>query len=236
MNLIQEYEFESLPYIDSEYDDPVVKEAVRAIISQEMKMFSPLEKNYLAHLPYPNLSFSKSPNLAVEYDRISKTGSRTTERLDTQRYIIKGPGDGPLQKDIQAWRKSVLNAKCQYEYETNKQINLDVVPETINQHWLAYNKQLDQYNISMQEEVASKKRKISEINVVRRVAQEKASTEINRFVKRRDNATSRQNQIYAACSRIITTLPSELKEKFIIEVMDIAVDEEINGSTDNETY
>lgn len=43
MNYIKDYD--SLAYIDNEYDNPIVKEVVHNMITEEMKLIKP--KNYL---------------------------------------------------------------------------------------------------------------------------------------------------------------------------------------------
>ena len=234
MDLLAEYEFESLPYIDNEYDNPEVKAVVHSLISDEMKTFSPA--NYLAHLSYPNLQFSNSSALAQEYDRIIKTGTKSSERIDSQRYIVKGPS-GPLQKDVQAWRKAVSNAKSQYEHEQNKLLNLEIASESIKPQWLAYNSQLEIQNNFLQEQIRGTKRKVSEINVVRRVAQEKTSYELNRYVKRRNNAIIKQNQILLACNDILENLPDDQREQFTKMSMEmLSIEDDVNGNTDDELY
>jgi hypothetical protein len=43
----------------------MVKEYVDSLIREEMLTFSISSKDYLAHLPYPQLKFSNSPALQV---------------------------------------------------------------------------------------------------------------------------------------------------------------------------
>jgi hypothetical protein len=43
----------------------MVKEAVQAMIQEEMQSFAPSSSAYLAHLPYPKLKFANSAALQV---------------------------------------------------------------------------------------------------------------------------------------------------------------------------
>ena len=51
MSLLEEYDFDSLAYLDKDYDDPIIKSKVDDLILNEMKTFKP--KNYLLYLPHP---------------------------------------------------------------------------------------------------------------------------------------------------------------------------------------
>ena len=57
----REVDFECSPYLDKEYDIPMVKDVVNQMISNELKTFAP--KDYLTFLPYPKLNFADSPLL-----------------------------------------------------------------------------------------------------------------------------------------------------------------------------
>ena len=47
-----------------EYDIPQVRDAVHALLQEEMNSFAP-SSSYLKHLPYPTLKFTNSPMLQV---------------------------------------------------------------------------------------------------------------------------------------------------------------------------
>ena len=102
------------------YDHPHVKEIVHAMISEEMKSFTPAT-NYLAHLPYPSLRFTHSTALREEYLRMKKhasamppgstaapSSSMSSEMpeamrmnaLDMKRYQLQPPDDA-LEQDVQ---------------------------------------------------------------------------------------------------------------------------------------
>ena len=47
---------DALPYIDSQYNDPKMKQHVDALIAEEMKTFKP-SRDYLEHLPLHETTF-----------------------------------------------------------------------------------------------------------------------------------------------------------------------------------
>ena len=54
-----------------EYDIPQVRDAVHALLQEEMNSFAP-SSSYLKHLPYPNLKFTNSPMLQVKKNLTDK--------------------------------------------------------------------------------------------------------------------------------------------------------------------
>lgn len=56
--------------IQQEYDNPIVQDAVHALIAAEMRTFVPSKSEYLAHLPYPQLKFAKSTGLQVCFVKV----------------------------------------------------------------------------------------------------------------------------------------------------------------------
>lgn len=54
MDFIREYDFDALPYLDQEYNEPGMKSVVDGLVAQEMLSFTP--KDYLGGIPYPKLS------------------------------------------------------------------------------------------------------------------------------------------------------------------------------------
>jgi len=132
-------DYDALPIIDGEYNNPVVQSAVLGMVQEEMKSFAPPADNYLSHLSYPALKFVNCPAFKAEFQRVSKTLSNNSnvgmqKTLDFERYSVPSPAPG-LEDDIQAWRSAVKNAKSQLEHQRNRTLNLDLCHElggTIN--------------------------------------------------------------------------------------------------------
>ena len=116
--------------------------------------------------------------------------------------------EGPLAKDLQAWRKAIANAKIQIEYNSNHLMNLEIQQELLAKElnnnknnnqvaaggatnalsniWLQYNETietlLDKHVMST---ISSKKRMVDEINRSRYQDQCAVDTELQRMNKRR---------------------------------------------------
>mmetsp|Transcript_54293 Transcript_54293/g.69803 ORF Transcript_54293/g.69803 Transcript_54293/m.69803 type:complete len:149 (-) Transcript_54293:437-883(-) len=118
---------DALPYIDSEYDNPVIQSEVRSLIEQEMASMQP--RDYLAHLPSPPSSlFSNNEMLSSEMERIAD-GQRLAP-LEVSRYEVSGPPK-ELSRDPQAWRASLANAQAQLEHQHNRLANLELLDRYI---------------------------------------------------------------------------------------------------------
>ena len=67
----------TLATMDYNYDHPRTKEAIHAMVAEEMRSFTP-SHNYLSHLPYPHLKFANSAGLQDAYLRANKAREQTT--------------------------------------------------------------------------------------------------------------------------------------------------------------
>lgn len=65
MDLLREYDFEALPYVDKEYDIPAASNLVNSMILKEMQSFTSLGDVYLQHLPYPSFTHFNSLTIQV---------------------------------------------------------------------------------------------------------------------------------------------------------------------------
>ena len=71
---------DALPYVDVQIDQvPQMKEYVQHLIQEEMKTFKP--RDYISHLPSPELTFAEHPMLRAEMERLEADGA--AGRLDT---------------------------------------------------------------------------------------------------------------------------------------------------------
>mmetsp|Transcript_32679 Transcript_32679/g.33325 ORF Transcript_32679/g.33325 Transcript_32679/m.33325 type:complete len:219 (+) Transcript_32679:152-808(+) len=208
MDLLKQYDFDALPYIDKEYDNPIVQDAVHQLISSEMRAFIP--GSYLAYLPYPKLSFVNTSTFQTEVGRIQ---NGTSPKLDMSRYDLEKP-QGVLEKDIQAWRKSISNVKRSYEYQSNRLMNLELADESSATVWLHYNAVLEQIETNINTQTSTLKRKIDEINLDRKTSQELVRDELLTSLRCRDEAVYKSWQIKSYCDQLlkeIDGIESEIK-------------------------
>jgi hypothetical protein len=205
MSLLNQYDFDSLPYIDKEYDHPIVQNAVLELIQEEMNIMSKEpKKDYLLHLPLPinlinNQPYMNSTILQKEYDR--KINNISMSKVDITRYDVQPPVD-VLEKDVQAWRSSINNAKSQLEHQLNRSMNLELADKNITPMWLEYNSSLEGLDNNINLKTTILKRKIDLINSTRKIEQETSFNELEKMKKRRDLSIKKQWQIKSVCDRI----------------------------------
>ena len=131
---------DALPYVDSQYNDPKMKQRVDQLVQAEMETFAP--RDYVAHLPQyepnfevrargarplaghdahrlPLLLCQDHPLLQAEWMRICD--QQPMSRIDTSRYALDAP-PAAKQADPQAWRRAVENAEAQHEHQTTRSV------------------------------------------------------------------------------------------------------------------
>eukprot|EP01041_Mallomonas_annulata_P013075 gene13075-27596_t len=197
MQLLKEYDFDALPYIDKEYDNPMVQDAVHSLISAEMRSFNP--GNYLAHLKYPDLKIVSTPSFQMDIARIQSGNSMGS--INMSRFNVEKP-EGVLEKDVQAWRKSISSAKCIFEHQSNRLMNLEIADESIAPVWLHHNNTLEAIDKSIHMKTNSLKRSIDEINFRRKSEQELALEELHKSTLKRDQAIYKSWHIKSHCDEL----------------------------------
>jgi pre-mRNA-splicing factor SPF27 len=186
VNLLQEYDFDSLPYIDKEYDHPMVSQAVHSLIEEEMKTFRPPADKYLGHLPYPELK-------KFDYNRSPPT---TKGAVDLSRYpedINKlAPMKGTNQhNDIGAWQDAIDNAKVVIEHERNRLMNIDVRSAMHAPVWLRHNELREGSIAALQTEGVMTRKDIDTVNRKRKERQEDVGGELSEMTWKRDQAIAK---------------------------------------------
>eukprot|EP01038_Epipyxis_sp_PR26KG_P011244 gene11244-15088_t len=193
MDLIREYDFDILPYIDRDYDHPLVQEKVHSLISAEMRTFTP--GNYLSYLPLKDLKFSHSQVLKSEFKRLEH--GLAAPQFDNSRYSVEKP-EPPLDKDVQAWRSCVNNAKSQLIHQTNRIMNLEVIEENNISMWLVHNNTTEKHTQFYQNKTEEIKKQIRLINKSRQMTQEEILPEIIRLKSKSQTSLLKKLQIQKA--------------------------------------
>lgn len=161
---------DSLPFFDREYDHPLVKDAVQALIKKELdntinRMST--DEN-IAYLPYPVLKYCNNNN----YEK----------GIDMTRYAIQNPNPS-LVNDVQYCRKLCNNIKIQHEYFNNRLENLTMMSDKDNLStvWLENNEYIQGSNELIINKINGIKRKINEVNSERYNYQSRSFDEIQRL-------------------------------------------------------
>jgi len=146
------YLIDVLPYIDTDYTTED-QERVNKLIESEKRIFSHT-KNYLEHLPAPELNFSGSIFLKEELSRISRKEGMQT--MDTFRYEVPPP-PASKQNDLNAWVIAVNNSKAQLQHQNLRIVNLDLLNRFGPNAWRANLQNLE--NIQRMEAKAIEQKK-----------------------------------------------------------------------------
>lgn len=183
----------ALPYVDKEYDHPMVAAAVDDLILREMRIGTyPKLAEYIKHLPYPTLKKCIDTSGHI-------VGSSSSSRIDRSRYSVNAP-DKSQENDAIAWKDAVNNAKSQLQHQYNRLNNLELMVSSGSTVWLETN-ELIQGNIDLVNNTTlGIKRKIDSINHARRVGQVRCQEEVNKYIYQRDQAVLQGWQLTAILS------------------------------------
>jgi len=155
---------DALPYIDHGYDEPGVREAAMAMVEEETRRYRPT-KNYLDHLPSLNLVAFETDLMKTEFERLSSRQPMDT--LSMKRYELPTPPPGKMT-DVQAWTECVDNSMAQLEHQRTRIMNLDLMLDYGSESWKQYNEVLQEMLTRVQNQLATVKKDIQEVNWARK--------------------------------------------------------------------
>eukprot|EP00299_Pterocystis_sp_00344_P013424 c6575_g1_i2.p1 GENE.c6575_g1_i2~~c6575_g1_i2.p1 ORF type:complete len:205 (+),score=47.71 c6575_g1_i2:67-681(+) len=199
---------DSLPYIDTQYGEPGMKELVERMIKDEMKAFRPT-KDYLSHLPLPQLNFENSAFLQSEFERVSR--GEPMAAMDISRYQLERPNTEQWN-DLNAWTRAVENAKAQKEHQQLRLMNLELLHRYGPNMLLKQNEQLSQLNTRYDAQVAEVKAQIAAINRKRKVDQTQFGQQLQQLDAEFLELCSKNVAIETACEQ----LKSQLAKKHCV--------------------
>lgn len=121
---------------------------------------------------------------------------------------------GPLEKDIQAWRRAVTNAKLQLEYQDDRLMNLELADSHGGPVWLHANAASEGLRFSpdfshrtgavrqLDAMAASLRKRCDEIQTKRRLEQQNAYPTLNRMTIKSNETVMKTWQVYQACEQL----------------------------------
>jgi len=188
------YLIDVLPYIDTDYTTED-QERVNKLIESEKRIFPPT-KNYLEHLPAPELNFSGSLFLKEELSRISRKEGMQT--MDTFRYEVPPP-PASKQNDLNAWLIAVNNSKAQLQHQNLRIVNLDLLNRFGPNAWRANLQNLENIQRMEAKAIEQKKKEIEELNRQRKSEQLNAATKLKQMENRWLELVNKNVDIEIAC-------------------------------------
>jgi len=186
---------DALPYIDTGYDEPGVREAAIAMVEDEKKRYRPT-KNYLEHLAPINISSFETDIMRGELERL--TSRQPMDTLSMKRYELPPPPPGKMT-DVAAWSECVDNSSAQLEHQSTRIINLELLMENGPEAWKSHNELLQRMLAKAQIQLAQIKKEIQEVNYSRKNKQVKAGEELRHLESTWVSLVSRNYDIEMAC-------------------------------------
>lgn len=186
---------DALPYIDTGYDEPGVREAAIAMVEDEKKRYRPT-KNYLEHLPPISLQSFETEIMRTEFERLSSRQPMDT--LSMKRYELPPPPPGKMT-DVAAWNECVDNSFAQLEHQATRLLNLELLSENGSESWKCHNEELQRMLTRTQAQLADLKKAIQEVNWTRKNQQTKAGEELRHLESTWVSLVSRNYDIEQAC-------------------------------------
>lgn len=215
---------DTLPYVDTQYNDPELKARVDAMIQAELKTFKP--KEYLAHLPEmhePN--FDDHPLLQAEWMRVCE--EQPMSKMDTTRWaappLLRAPArprasrarvpavrprynlEGPppaRQTDLKAWGRAVGNAQAQLEHQDNRVVNLELLQKHGANTWRAHLQALEAIATRYAAEKDELGVQIDALNRKRKLEQTEVGPKLQRLEAEWVAAVKKNATIEAACEQL----------------------------------
>ena len=188
-------DIDALPYIDQQMEQvDQMKQYVDHLVQEEMKTFAP--RDYISHLPRPELKFLDRPLLKAELERVA-TGAAMA-KMDTGRYAVAPPPEG-AESDPAAWRAALGNAKSQLQHQQVRGENLELLRDYGPSQYQDYAKYLGAVQEGMTRQRDDLKRKIEEINRERKTEQLGAGERLHGLDQKWKTLVFGNRQVEAAC-------------------------------------
>jgi pre-mRNA-splicing factor SPF27 len=188
-------DIDALPYIDQQMEHiDQMKQYVDHLIAEEMKTFAP--RDYISHLPEPELKLAKNPLLKAELERV-RAGAPMA-KLDTTRYAV-APPEGAAAADPAAWKAAIGNAAAQLEHQTARGENLELLRDYGPAYYQEYCKYLEAVQQGMGAQRDDLKRKVDEINRERKAEQLGAGERMHGLDQKWKTLVFGNRQIEEAC-------------------------------------
>ncbi|XP_076036775.1 pre-mRNA-splicing factor SPF27-like [Oratosquilla oratoria] len=207
--MTQEVLVDALPYIDTGYDEPGVREAALAMVEDEKKRYRPT-KNYLEHLSNLNLATFETELMRVEMERVA--ARQPMDNLSMKRYELPPPPPGKMT-DVAAWSECVDNSMAQLEHQATRIMNLELMSDYGGEAWKSYNEVLQKMLSQTQKQLQQLKKEIQELNWSRKSLQTNAGNELRHLESSWVSLVSRNYEIEQACVMLEAEITKLEKEK-----------------------
>jgi hypothetical protein len=190
------YDYDALPYADTEYDHPLVQQAVTSLIEAEMATFRPNADDYLKDYPYPVLS-ERFQTLIGQHEQHEQSGGG----IDLSRYTLKDPATMPTPAKRKAGaakeaypfndscgelHEAVARAKALVEYQDNRLQHLELQIQHIAPLWLKHIETIESATVTLESKLAEIDKQSNIVNYERRNEQLAWGKQLGILTRKRD--------------------------------------------------
>ncbi|RNA01701.1 Pre-mRNA-splicing factor SPF27 [Brachionus plicatilis] len=204
---------DALPYIDSGYEEPEVKQMVFSLIEEECRRYKPT-KNYLEVFGPTNLHAFETDILKNEFQRMEQR--QPMEMMSMKRYELLPPSSGK-QSDVSAWLESVENSQAQLEHQISRIVNLELLSDYGANSWKTYNQTLKSMTDQAEKQLEDLKKNIQNVNLSRKYEQTSAGSKLDNLEKKWIGLVSKNYEIECAIVELEKELIDIKKKKISAE-------------------
>uniref|UniRef100_A0A8C4WZ23 Pre-mRNA-splicing factor SPF27 n=1 Tax=Eptatretus burgeri TaxID=7764 RepID=A0A8C4WZ23_EPTBU len=196
---------DALPYFDSGYDAPGVRQAAAALVEEETRRYRPT-KNYLSYLTSVDYMAFQTEVMRVEFERVA--ARQPMDLLSMKRYELPQPPPGQ-RLDVAAWLESVSNASAQLEHQAARIDNLELLAAHGPAAWRAGNADwLAKCPLSV-----SLRKAIQDLNFERKTEQLATGAKLQQLEETWVTLVSKNYELETVIARLETELAAQRSEK-----------------------
>lgn len=189
---------DALPYFDSGYEEPGVRETSLAMVEEECRRYRPT-KNYLEHLPPLNTTAFETELMRNEFERIQNR--LPMEPLSMKRYELPPPPPSKIS-ELSAWQDAVDNSMAQLEHQAVRAMNLELMLEYGCETWKVYLDVITSMLARAQTQLEKIKREIQDINWQRKDRQTEAGEKLRALETQWVMLVSKNYEIEQVCAKL----------------------------------
>ncbi|GAV01914.1 hypothetical protein RvY_12549 [Ramazzottius varieornatus] len=189
---------DALPYVDSGYDAPGVREAVTALVEQEMEAMKKYRSSdfYLKQLPPLDLEIFQTDLMKMETKRMDD--KIPMEKLDFKKYQNIKPASN-RRRDPAAWEECFNRVAVLHNHMTNRLANLQLQNDYGPELWRRYIPTVERQYKQYDQELKDIRNKIQEVNWMRKNTQLKAGEKLNTLETTWVNLVGKNFEIERSC-------------------------------------
>uniref|UniRef100_UPI00358F7B5B pre-mRNA-splicing factor SPF27 n=1 Tax=Myxine glutinosa TaxID=7769 RepID=UPI00358F7B5B len=200
---------DALPYFDSGYDAPGVRQAAAALVEEETRRYRPT-KNYLSYLPTVDYMAFQTEVMRVEFERVA--ARQPMDLLSMKRYELPQPPPGQ-RLDVAAWLESVSNASAQLEHQAARIDNLELLAAHGPAVWRAGNAFMVRMIEHSQKTLLKLRKAIQDLNFERKTEQLATGAKLQQLEETWVTLVSKNYELETVIARLETEVSAQRSEQ-----------------------